>query len=544
MKKIYRSVLSLLLAAALLCGCATSGGSMREHLAAHEKAVLPQQEELLTFDQMVYERPDMDVLAQTLEEACTLAGGEDVEAIMDAVFAYYDAYDWFYTCYSLADIHYSMDLTDSYWEAEYYYCVEQSAEVDAGLEELYYTLAASPCRQTLEGEDYFGSGFFDSYDGENGWDDHFTELLEREAELENRYYDLSGEAGSLTPGAKGYYTTYGEPMAQVLVDLILVRQEIAAYWGYDNYVDFAWDFYYYRDYTPAQMENYMASISRELVPIYRQMARTDVWDQAYRYASQEDTFAFVKEAVMAMGGTVAEAFGDMESRGLFDLSYSPNKYSTSFEVYLTSYQSPFVFVCPGLEVYDRLTFAHEFGHFCNDFASGGSYAGIDVLEIFSQGMEYLSLCYGADTGPLTRVKLADSLCTYVEQAAFATFEHRAYSLSGEDLTVEGLCALYDEVAQAYGFDAVGYDPMEFVTITHFYTNPLYIDSYVVSNDAALQLYLMELEAPGTGLALFEENLDTTEAYFLAFLEIAGLESPFAPGQLESVRDLLERQLLG
>ncbi|MBQ3488338.1 MAG: hypothetical protein IJA71_08660, partial [Clostridia bacterium] len=182
------------------------------------------------------------------------------------------------------------------------------------------------------------------------------------------------------------------------------------------------------------------------------------------------------------------------------------------------------------------------GHFCNDYHSCGSSAGIDVLEVFSQGMEYLSLCYGPDTDRLALVKLADSLSTYVEQAAFATFEHRLYEL--EEPTVEDLYAIYEEVAVSFGFRSVGYDPRVFVTIPHFFTNPMYIDSYVVSNDAAMQLYQLELEAPGAGLARFEEHLDTQEVWFLGFLETAGLESPFAPGRLETVRDLFRQELLG
>ena len=165
-----------------------------------------------------------------------------------------------------------------------------------------------------------------------------------------------------------------------------------------------------------------------------------------------------------------------------------------------------------------------------------------MLEVFSQGMEYLSLCYGRDTQQLSRTKLADSISTYVEQSAFATFEHRLYGL--KDPTVEDLYALYDEVAVTFGFESVGYDPREFVTIPHFYTNPMYIDSYVVSNDAAMQIYQLELEKSGAGLERFEDHLDTEELWFLSFLDSADLESPFAPGRLETVRDLFRAELLG
>jgi len=535
-------VFALLLAAALtFSGCDVSDmaqrlGAFREQVA--ENAAVNDE---ITFSQMEYVRPDMEAFQAALEASCEAAGSDDLDTVVDAIWAFYDVYDWFYTYYSLADVHYCMDMSDEYWEEEYYFCVENSASADAALEELYYALAKSPCREQLEGEDYFGEGYFDAYDGENAWDENFTALLEREAELQNRYYDLSGETGGYEYGSEGYYDACAEELAQLLVDLIAVRKEMAEYWGYESYADFAWDFYYYRDYTPDQMESYMAEISRELVSVYRELALTDVWDYSYRRASEPQIMDYVRQAAKAMGGSVWDAFQIMESRELCDISYGENKYSTSFEVYLTCYEVPFVFLCPTLENYDKLTFAHEFGHFCNDYQSYGSSAGVDVLEVFSQGMEYLSLCYTENADALTRVKLADSLSTYVEQAAFGTFEHRMYQL--ENPTVEDLYALYDEVALQFGFESVGYDKRDFITIGHLYTNPLYIDSYVVSNDAAMQIYQLELEEAGAGLAKYEKYLDTQEVWFLSFLDTAGLESPFEPGRLQSVGDLFRQDLL-
>ena len=236
-----------------------------------------------------------------------------------------------------------------------------------------------------------------------------------------------------------------------------------------------------------------------------------------------------------MGGTILDAFRLMEDAQLYDIAYGENKFNSSFEVYLTSYYEPFLFLNPTLSRYDCLTLAHEFGHFCNDYACYGSYSGLEVTEIFSQGMEYLALCYGEDTEDLARLKMADSLSVYVEQAAFASFEQRMYTLTGEDLTVENLYALYDEIAAAYGFDTPGYDPREFISITHFYTNPLYVISYVVSNDAAMQIYQLELEDPGAGLALMEESLYTQQYYFQDFLQEAGLENPFTQEQLQKAK---------
>ena len=527
MKKPTIAWLSLLLAVILLTGCVNLNGLARMAQQALGRL------DSVKYEDMVYSRPNPAAVEQALAEACQAAAGTDVEQILEKVYAFYDAYDSFYTNYSLADLHYSGDLTDTYWEAEYGSCVENSAAVDAALEKLYYALAASPCRDALESDDYFGPGFFESYDGENLWNDEYTAMLEQEASLENRYYTLAAQAQT---GGGDFYENGGNEMIDLLAELIALRQQMAAYWGYDSYVEFAFDSYYSRDYTIGQISDYLGEIRQELVTLYRKLNRSDVWDEGYRPSTEENTFDYVSRMARKMGGTMAQAFDLLRDAGLYDIRYGRNKFDASFEVYLASYGEPFVFMNPSGTVYDCLTFAHEFGHFCNDFASGGSGAGIDVMEVFSQGMEYLSLCYAGQNSGLTRLKMADSLSLYVEQAAFSDFEMGMYGLSGADLCAEGLRALYDQVAQRYGFDSAGYDNREFVTINHFYTSPMYIISYVVSNDAALQLYQMEQDEAGAGLRCLAENLDTPCVYFLEFLDTAGLESPFAPGRIQTVRD--------
>ena len=192
--------------------------------------------------------------------------------------------------------------------------------------------------------------------------------------------------------------------------------------------------------------------------------------------------------------------------------------------------------------WDKLTFAHEFGHFANDYLCEGSAASIDVAEFFSQGMEYLTLCVSENTQTLTKMKMLDSLCIYVEQSAYAAFEHRVYTMPIEDVTAENIRKVFEEVAADYGFDTWGFDSRDYVTITHFYTNPLYTISYVVSNDAAFQLYQMEQDESGSGLKLYKNNLNCGDVPFLTFIEDAGLTSPFTPGRAASIRETMEEIL--
>ena len=500
-------------------------------------------EDVVPFSQMAYSRPDMQKLETVLQESCRVAETErDIDTVLEAVYAYYDVYDRFFTDLALADIYYSADLRDTGWEAEYNFCMENSSAVDAGLEELYRALARSPIRDELESDQYFGEDYFASYEGESVWDEALVSLLEQEAQLENRYYTLTAEAAEAEYYSEAFFTQYGQPMAELFVELVALRQQIAQEVGYDSYPEFAYDFYHYRDYTPQQAEGYLEEVRVQLLDIYERINQSSVWELSYSYCEEQETFDYVKTAARNMGGNAAEAFRCMEEGGLYDITYGQNKMEGAFEVFLWSYYEPYVFLSPYLDQTDKLTFAHEFGHFVNDYVSFGSYAGTDVAEVHSQGFEYMSLLYGENTEELTSYKLADSLCIYMEQAAYALFEQQVYALEGEALTVEAVYDLYEQIGRAFGFDSWDWDSRDFVLINHFYTDPMYIISYVVSNDVAFQMYQLELEEPGAGLAVYDRCLESQESYLVYFAEQYGLEDPFAPGRLEQVRATLEKGL--
>lgn len=537
-----RPILKKLIALCLVL-CLTLSGCAGIDLKGYFENLIAMFSGVTAFIDMEYQRPDMDAFQKALDEACTAAAEEtDIDDLAALIWGFYDHYGAFSTAYSLATIHYCQDLTDSYWEAEYNFCLENAAQVDAALDKFYRVLAKSPLREKLESDEYFGEGFFDYYDGESLYDEAFLGLLAQEAQLQGQYYEISGDASAVDYYSEEYFSVYGTQMAQVLVELIGLRQQIAAYAGYGSYPEFAYDYYHMRDYTPAQATSYLADIRAELVPMYSQLLQSGILSRQWSASTTEQTFAYVEQMTGAMGGQISEVFDVMKEGQLYDITPGLNKFNASFEVYIYNYQQPYIFMNPTGTVADKLTFAHEFGHFCNDYLSFGSAVGVDVAEIFSQGMEYLSLFYTEDNEELQTLRMATCLSTYVEQAALASFEQQMYSLSGSELTAENIQALYASICNAYGIDGPNWDSRSYVVITHYYTSPLYVISYVVSNDAALQLYQLEAAQEGAGLACFEENLVTMQPYFLAFLEEAGLESPFAPGRIGKVRQTFEASL--
>lgn len=496
------------------------------------------------FDQMVYTRPDPSQINNSADRCIELAeAASDFDELWSQIENFFTLYSDFCTQYLLSYVHYCKNMQDIYWEEEYNFCEEKTVTVEAARDRLLHSLAKCSFREKLEGEDYFGQGYFDEYEEESIWTDEFQALKAKESELSAQYYQICLEGMELTPYSDEYYDSCGLQLEELFIEMVLVRQQMAREAGYDSYPEYAYKELYDRDYTAADAAGFCEDIRQELVPLYLQLAQSDFWYTDYGYASGTSTLLYLRSVANGMGGTVSEAFEFMLSNDLYDITESENKFDSAFEVYFYDYEQPFVFIAPTGTDTDYLTFVHEFGHFCNDYASYGSVAGIDTAEVFSQGMEYLSLFYGDPNKDFTDMTLGDGLSTYVEQAAYGRFEQQVYELSEEELNVDTLRGLFQTTCDDFGLSYWGLDERGYVDIAHFFIQPMYVISYVVSNDAAFQLYQLERQETGAGLRIYLDSLDTEQEYFLPFLEEAGLSSPFTEGRAKSIRRTLETVLL-
>ncbi len=495
---------------------------------------------IIKFEDMEYSRPDMDKIYDSYMHACDIANeSTDFYEVEEGVYLFFDAYDVFYTYYNMAYIKYCSNMTDEYWTEEYNYCASNATTVDSYLDELYRVLAKSDFRDEFESEDYFGAGWFDAYEGDSVMDEGYLALAEQETTLVEDYYKLMEEASSSNLYGDAYYDAYANQFLELYIELIKVRQDIAEYVGYSNYAYLAYESYYYRDYTPGEVERYLNQVSENLSDDYEKICSANVWALISSYCSDAHTFQYVKDTTDAMGGIFQDGFRLLEKGNLYDIKYDENKCELSFEANLWIYTEPYIFLRPYLNQTDKLTFAHEFGHFLNDYACVGSYAGTDVAEVHSQAFEYLSLCYATDTEKLTQYKMIDSLCTYVETGAYSLFELQVYSLPEEELTVENILAIYEEIGTDFGFTAREWDTREIIGIPHLFAYPMYMISYVVSNDLAMQFYQLELEEQGKGLELYEECLYSQDTFIINFAETYDLESPFANGRVEKINETFE-----
>lgn len=501
------------------------------------------------FSDMTYVRPDLEELDALVQQVCTVLehpeSAADVQDAMDSFEEYYDRYD---TMYNLADIHLSQDMKDTDWQEEYTFCAVSAGKLEESWETVMDALADCPIS--------WGAHWFD-YEQENPY--RYSQqqepagpvdgaLVRREGELTAQYQSELGELSGLEYHGPTYNRRVEEELIPILVELIGVRQKIAASQGYSSYESYAWDEYYNRDYTPQELADYMETIRIELAPLYHALWDSDDLRFVWVHSTEEKCEQYLSGAAQEMGGTVWQAYADMTSRGLYDITYGPFKSDGAFEVYLYSFDSPYLMMNPTGSIRDYLTFAHEFGHFCNDYAAHGSELSADVAELYSQGMEFLSVCYAPEQDSallqhLRQLVLAECLSTFVEQSLYYTFERQAYSLQGEELTAENLTKLFQQISLDYGFEEEEFYPSEWAEVSHYVTTPMYIASYVVSSAAALELYGMETQEKGSGFAVYEKMLPVRrDQPVLRFLEEYGLANPMEDSEITRVAQILRRDL--
>lgn len=520
------------------------------------------------FANMTYTRQDTAAVIEGFAKVQMLVEtGSSAVEVIEAFRPVYESYLWCDTMASIAYIHYTLDLDDPYYDEENSWCEEQDPLLKQALEKCCIAMAESPIRSELEAL-YFGEGAFEFYDKFKIYsNDEVVALMQEESELQNQYMALQNNRTVTWNGTeqlfddlmdddslsytdllsvyRAYYDKYNPQAAELFAKLIRVRREIAQKLGYDSYADFAYAYTYQRDYTPAQVDGYIADVASELGSLYYEAATSS-------FSMPMDTALTMEKlsgVAQTLGGYVKSAYDYMCQYDLYDITSSPSKMPGSYMIYLNAYDMPFVYVSPTDTIDDLLTAAHEFGHFVDGYVNYGQTTSIDCAEIFSQGLEYLTLgtadLSSSEHRKLTHAKAGNAILTFLSQACYAEFENRVYRLPDDELTAERLNQVFLECSEEFGMGLYGMEDIlapGWIDIMHFFVAPYYVISYCISNDAALQIWQAELR-DGSGLETYYDLLSlSADNTILALLEESGLESPFDTGRMAELADFLAEQL--
>ena len=528
----------------------------------------------VNWEDISYARFDPAAFDAGVEELTALAEGGDSQALIDRYEELYDQFICAYTLSEVAYIRFSDDVTDQYWSDESVYSETLVADMRDELLTACHQAIQGPCGEDLRA--HVGGRLADMFWNYVPMTDRESELMRREAELVDEYYERMNGAGDVTydyggeawtmdmingfQGADLAYRDYDgylevfyglqkvvcDQVGPLFEELVDIRAEQADIAGYESYADLAYEQTYMRDYTTRDAQVLCDAVK----PIARSYFDSRYYAEA-RGDTDDVTPQMDESALLdALGACVAALDPELEAdwqymteHGLADIGFSEDRLEASYTTDLLQYGTPVIFSTLWGDFFDLSTLTHEFGHFADmrreeqpdPFISGS----IDLQEIPSTTLEALgTFQYGDvyDTGADTA--RSSVLCGLVESVIdgciFDELQRRIYA--DPDMTAEDISALYADISADYGvYEPTGKD-YYWVYISHNFDVPLYYISYAVSALAAIQIWDVGQQDLSAAVDLWKDvtAADPYTEQYLTVLPECGLRLFTEEGAVEEI----------
>ena len=358
----------------------------------------------------------------------------------------------------------------------------------------------------------------DTYGG-----DEFANLKKRIDEIENEFRDLTSDqqkTGDTVPTLYAEYVQLNNQLARMVKDDHGQQK-------YQNYVEYAYENVYDRDYTPEQVaafrayaKQYFKRLFGEIDTKYSSTKTTSFLPNSvqlkYRNALLDESI-FDSKIVADLVGDYLKKLNIKDAQGnvtqsyygnaseLFEVgNYYPGKYKGAFNYWISAQDKSVLYFGPG-SYSGAFTFVHEFGHYNNSYYNEGTSMSYDLDETHSQGNEMMFLAYLKTALPEDCEKvyevveydqLWNMLAIVMLAMAVDEFEQAVYTnyytgVEFEDgISAEEYDSLFKTIMNQYGIgQSLNSAYWRYVVIE----SACYYISYSISAMASLQLYVLAME---------------------------------------------------
>ncbi len=558
-KRILFRVAALALCAVLALGaCGTLEdfdfwGLLEEDPMPHvrERRTIP-------FSEMVYARPDAEhIKAEVQKQIGNISAAQSYDDVTRAMEASAPILNNFVTMYKLAELNRYRFATDAGSEEEYRWMSETMVEIN--------TLGTELNRAIMN------SSFAEQYRLDVG--DYYYQSMEKDLLLESpkaeeykkQRKQLAADYNNLLTSAtvewEGEQLTYEEMMsrpdtdvfayfyelapqyAEIYAQLIELDKLTAEVLGFDDPAEMYY-LSYGRDYTPADTLALCNNIRRIFCPLLPDTIGLGIVTQGI---GLDEAFAKMPGALGKIDAGLAEAFEQMVGYGLYDCEAREGKHpGIGFCTDIVDYDAPFIYqYWDESDFTSASTLIHEFGHYYDTWLryDDSRVFNLDLMEVFSQGMEFLmqphfgDFLSAADAENARVGSIVDILISGIlYQSVLEEFQIRAYALDSVDAVSLG--RLYSEVLDDYYLGSQTDEhgaANDWVQITHLFDTPYYTISYVTSALGALQIWAQS-RTDYEGAAEKYMNLlyaDHNHS-FTQIMENAGLNSIHEPSTMRDI----------
>ncbi len=532
----------------------------------------------VNYEDMKYEEMDSETFEADAEAVRALLDDAANAAQVEELFtAFTDNFQKLDTMYTLISIRNSRDVTDEYAADELVRLDTVYTEAVEALIFLIQDILKSPCDAFLRAQ--LSAGDTEYYMAYGGTSEEQKALSARETALENQYKIISdsftvqygGQEMDVEYAQSLYYDgeitrdqyveflnqyslDLADALGEVYLELLDVRNQIAESYGYDNYVDYAYESIYGRDYTPEEILAYEQAVKENVPDLEYETEMLSYYLLPDEIDSADYTgdkaLDMIEPYIGRMSSELAETFSYMRDHGLYDTEADEHKDGTGFTTILPSYGAPFFFNTPTENLYDFTTAVHEFGHYNNYYwhpcGWNDESCNYDSAEVHSQGMELMFShwypeIFGEEAGQSVLDYQVDNLLYAIMDGALFD-EWQQYAYTTEDVTVKDLNAKCLQLYMDYGLieeddEYADYYSAMWAFISRNFTNPVYYISYSTSAAGAFAFWL-DAQQSGDYYAALDEYLKfvalPATTNFQESFEQLGMENPISPEYIEEL----------
>ena len=493
-----------------------------------------------------YEKPeytgyDEETIKELCGELSDLADDGTLDEICECFDLIVSEFDILYDQEILAYLEYCNDaaneeLYDDYNEL-YLMIIEYADEAYMAMKEIL----AGPCGE--EFAEYIGEDMvleLEDYeeltDQELEWADQENELI---AEYNAAYEEFEASGSS-------DYSELNETAGPIYVELVALRTEMAQYYGYENYAEYADAEIYDRDYSTEEAEILHSAVKEISEEYFSMLYGSYAYFGLYYYGEAFTADELIDTAYTygaEISSYITETLDIMIENDMFDIAEDDARINTSFSTVFSS-GAPVLFInMDGWSDFQTMT--HELGHCVNSYLTadrGGMLISdgsgcYDILEIHSNGLEALYTdCYDDIFGSLSdyaySFTLMELMVNVTDGAIYDEFQREVYE--NPDMTLDQINSLFEEIQTEYGNPYA--NEYSWVAVPHNFESPMYYISYSTSALAALQIWALSLENYNEAVSIWEEIVSTDAAAigYLELLEDTGLGSFVDEGTAEQI----------
>ena len=315
-----------------------------------------------------------------------------------------------------------------------------------------------------------------------------------------------------------------DPNVPILyAELVENNNRMAEILGYSNYLEYAYESIYDRDYSYEDVAGFYEYVKKYIAPIYNRIYVKWETIDGYTKADLEEYYSVVQYSFFE-NGLANELFNNYLDDMNMAFTSNPDKqisfsdhlnnlmsdgnlfrgtYEGAYVTYIYDKKIPIAYFGKGYD--NSTTIAHEFGHYMNEIYNMSAYnQSYDLLETHSQGHEMLYIWYVKDNVSAKAYELIETYQILVTLSAVMSslqvdcFEQAIYLNSYDGYNSEIIMAdgkiTYDEYDLLYASISVdlgisaGYRQDDYWRYGMTITSPCYYVSYSVSAINALQLY--------------------------------------------------------